>query len=303
MDHYLSLNGIKRNSKRARFSGRLGKNDELYVELPALNLRLYNCYRIKPIDLKQIVHSIQDWQLELIEGYPSMISTVSKFIIHSRETCLFPKLQMISTTAETLYESDRHMIEKAFNTKVYNQYASSEGSPFIGECKYGRLHLFLYSGILNKVKEKDKYVVTSFRSSKTRLVNYDIGDEFALDIDDYLIGSSCECGLIHPVIESIQGRRDDYILDENNLPIQRLDIIYKGLVGIVESQVIQNVPGTVVVKVVTDKNWNELNHIKLRHNLHNLLGKSIDVNIIIVDHIARSSNGKFRAVINNINKN
>ena len=59
----------------------------------------------------------------------------------------------ITTTAETLYDYQRSIIQEFFQCKVYNQYASSEGSPFITECKSGSLHVNMDSGIfefLNK---------------------------------------------------------------------------------------------------------------------------------------------------------
>ena len=39
---------------------------------------------------------------------------------------------------------------------MYNQYASSEGAPFIIECKEGNLHLELQSGVFEVLDENDK---------------------------------------------------------------------------------------------------------------------------------------------------
>ena len=228
-DHYLWNNGVRRNDRRARFSGRLGKNDPLYIDLPLLNLRLYNSYRVQENDLAQLTRSLKEWDPVLIEGYPSMISTISKFLLKSEKRLTFGSLKVISTTAETLFEYDRNIIESAFNVRVSNQYASSEGSPFIAECAFGKLHLYLYSGIIRKVFDRDIYLVTSFRSTKFPLINYNIGDRFVLNEEDRIFGSNCQCGSIHPLITDVLGRNDDFILDENQNPIQRLDIIYKGL--------------------------------------------------------------------------
>jgi phenylacetate-CoA ligase len=301
-DHYLWLNGVGRNDRRARFSGRLGKNDPLYIELPLLNLRLYNSYRIQDYELAELLDSLKEWNPVLIEGYPSMISTVSKFIRKSQNNLSIPGLRMISVTAETLYEWDRKIIESAFNVKVHNQYASSEGSPFVAECAFGNLHLYLFSGIIRKVFDKEVYLVTSFRSSKVNLINYDVGDRFVLNEEDYLIGSNCKCGSIHPIVSDVLGRNDDYILDENQKPIQRLDIIYKGLYGIIESQIVQYRKNYVSIYIVPDTNWDVEASAKLVTNTRNLLGDSMNVEIKLTGSIEKGPNGKFRAVLNRMIK-
>jgi phenylacetate-CoA ligase len=300
-DHYLWLNGVDKNARRARFSGRLGKRDPLFIELPLLNTRLYNSYRVENNELTEILDSLSDWNPELIEGYPSMISTLGKFLLKSKDDFSFRSLKMISTTAETLFDWDRSIIERAFKVKVYNQYASSEGSPFIAECAYGRLHLYLYSGLIRKVVDQDIYLVTSFRSSKFHLVNYDIGDKFILEEQDHVIGSKCRCGSIHPVITDILGRKDDFILDENKNPIQRLDIIYKGLYGILESQIVQYQEGSVTIFIKPDSTWDDKARDKIITNTKNLLGEKMNVIVKLKTSIEKGPNGKFRAVLNNLN--
>jgi phenylacetate-CoA ligase len=299
-DHYLWLNGISRNSKRARFSGRLGKDDSYFITMHPLHLRLYNSYRLEHDDVKCIVGSLLRWKMELIEGYPSTIATIAKWILKNDKDIVFEKLKMISVTAETLFEVDRHCIEKAFKVKVFNQYASSEGSPFIYECNQGNLHLMLYSGLLHRINGMDNFVVSSFRSSRIKLRAYDIGDTFDINERDLLFKSSCKCNSIHPSILSVGGRTDDYVYDENNVAIQRLDIAYKGLTGIVESQVVQNEHGTLEVFVVPDTDWIGLNESILKKNFTKLLGDGMVIKIKLVTKINRGPNGKFRSVINNI---
>ena len=300
-DHYLWLNSIGKNARRVRFSGRLGKRDPLYIELPLLNTRLYNSYRVEANEISQILRSIVDWKPVLIEGYPSMITTVAKFLLNSKEEYTFRGLRMISTTAETLYEWDRNIIENAFKVKVHNQYASSEGSPFIAECAYGSLHLYLYSGLIKKVCDQDNYLVTSFRSSKFHLINYDIGDKFVFEETENVIGSKCRCGSIHPVITDILGRNDDFILDYNQNPIQRLDIVYKGLYGILESQIVQYSKESVTIFVKPDSSWDEKMREKLIVNTKSLLGEKMNVVVELKTSIEKGPNGKFRAVMNKLN--
>jgi phenylacetate-CoA ligase len=278
----------------------LGKEDPMFIDMPLLNLRLYNSYRLKQTDLSKIVDSILNWQPELIEGYPSTISTLSNFIKKNYRDIQFKRLKMISVTAETLYEKDREIIESAFGVKVHNQYASSEGSPFIYECSKGNMHLLLFSGVLHKIRDRSKFVVSSFRSSRVRLFAYDIGDDFTLNLDDRLFGSDCGCKSLHPKVLNIGGRNDEYIYDENKDLVQRLDIAYKGLTGINESQIIQRQFGSIEVLVVINKEWKDEYSVKLTNNLKELLGKSMIVDIVKVENIELGANGKFRAVINKI---
>ena len=211
-DVYLHTIGVKPFDERARFSGRLNaKNgDMISVDLPLIKTRLYNSYNISKTTIKDYVESLNKYKPKLVEGYPSALFQLCKYILlFDLKIDFIPKA--ISCTAETLRIDQRQLIQEVFNCKVYNQYASSEGAPFITECKNGKYHLLLYTGLIHNVRDVEGVAVTSFRNSIIPLINYFIGDIITFK-DKFLFNNEkCDCGTLMPIISNIQGRLEDTI--------------------------------------------------------------------------------------------
>jgi len=76
-----------------------------------------------------------------------------------------------------LTKSGRELLERVFKCKVYDQYASSEGAPFVTECENQVLHMELASGVFEHFEDgSDEVLVTSFTTHGTPLIRYRIGD-------------------------------------------------------------------------------------------------------------------------------
>src|SRR5690625_1158526 len=122
-------------------------------------------------------------------------------------------VKAIFPTSETVTKEMRITIETFFKAKIYNQYDSSEGAPFIFECINGNLHMELQSGVFEVLDYNDKHtqfdilIVTSFTNEDTTLIRYDISDYIALE--DH--SKTCDCGNNNPLVKEILGSIDDYI--------------------------------------------------------------------------------------------
>src|SRR5690606_19789374 len=152
---------------------------------------LMSVFHLKEDNLKYYIEKINSFKPVYLDGFPSAIYVLSEYI-NRKKIILSFKPFAVCTTAETLFDYQRKEIEKAFGCKVYNQYASSEGSPFITECKYGKMHVEEDSGIFEflddnnqpvKSEQIGRMVVTSLRSWKTPLLRYDILDYVEMDTD------------------------------------------------------------------------------------------------------------------------
>ncbi len=294
--------------KQVRFSGRLivrpdAEKSPFWVYNYFENQLLMSTYHLKENNLKHYIKKLNNFKPISLDGYPSAIYIMSRYINENNITLDFtPKA--IAVTAETLYDYQRFEIEKAFNCHVYNQYASSEGSPFITECIKGNLHLNTDSGVfefINTVGEKAKpgevaqLVVTSFTNLKTPLIRYSIGDTVLLAKE----GKTCDCGCVMPIIEKLTGREDDILWTQEKGYVGRMDTAYKGLQGIVKSQIVQESPKEIVVNVIANDEFSSAMQEMLLHNLKDRLGHKIDYQINQVDEIPLGPNGKFDAVKRN----
>ncbi len=291
--------------RQVRLSGRLiveptTKKPPFWVYNYFENQLLMSTYHLTEDNLPHYIKRLNTFKPELLDGYPSAIYIISKYINENNIPLKWiPKA--IAVTAETLYDYQRIEMEKAFGCNVYNQYASSEGSPFITECTEGNLHLNIDSGVFEFINTKGaiakpgevaQLVVTSFTNLKTPLIRYNIEDTVLLSEQN----STCTCGCVMPTIEKLTGREDDILWTEEKGYVGRMDTAYKGLKGIVKSQIIQDDPKSITVNAIVDKEFDTTMQEKLLSNLKDRLGQNLNYTVHIVDTIPLGANGKFNAV-------
>ena len=191
----------------------------------------------------------------------------------------------------------KETIEKAFGCPVRDQYASSEGAPFITECHCGKLHYCTDTGVI-EFGEDGEMTVTCFETHGTPLLRYRIGDK-AFPAGE----QSCTCGCKMPVVERIEGRSLDYIQSKSN---GRFTSIYLSLVSadfmnsVKKMQFVQNDIDSVDIYLETDSTYQEKMNKIILSKLHYSLGDDMEIRIHRVDNIAKDPSGKFRFVINRI---
>jgi len=298
--HTIGLDIIER---QVRLSGRFvvhpdRKKPPFWVYNKAENQLIMSTYNLVDKNLPHYIDKLNKFKPTLIDGFPTLVTVLSKYINQNNIALTFtPKA--ICVTAETLYDFQRIEIEKAFKCKVYNQYASSEGSPFITECKAGNLHVNIDSGyfeFLNakgeaaKPNEVANMVVTSFRNLKTPLIRYNIGDTVILSENQ-----QCTCGCAMPIIKKISGREDDILWTEERGYVT-IDIYHEGLEDIIKSELIQYSPDKMVLNLIVNGEYTKTMDTILLNHLKERLGKNVNYTINIVDDIPLSANGKFVAV-------
>ncbi len=296
--------GVKTKDKQVRFSGRLVINNDakkppFWVYNYFEKQLMMSTYHLKSENFKFYIEKLNKFKPKLIDGYPSAIFIISKFINKNKIKLSFvPKA--IAVTSETLYDYQRIEIEKAFRCHVHNQYASNEGSPFITECTNGNLHVNLDSGIFEYVNNEGKpakpgeianLVVTSIIRFKTPLIRYNIGDTVLLPLQNEI----CNCNCNMPIVKKIIGREDDILWTEEKGYVVSADTALIDIEGIMEGQIIQENPKLVVVNLIVDDAFNKKMHDRLLNNLKDRLGEHIDYTINIVDNIPLGPNEKFDA--------
>ncbi len=301
---YYDWMGLPKKFKSVRFSGRIIVDPETtkppFWVFSAINRQLFmSTYHLADDNMKAYIKKLNDFKPEFLDGYPSSFYILAQYIVSNGIKLQFKPIA-ISTTAETLFDHQRKTIEKAFGCKVYNQYASSEGSPWIVECKEGHYHLWIDTGVFEFIDQKDngdetviaEMVVTSFRNLKTPLIRYRIGDY----VSRYKEEQICTCGSHYPVIHSIIGRQDDILYTKEKGHIGRLDPVYKELSGIKQSKIIQTAVDCLEVLIVPDLSYKSTIGDKLLENLYDRLGRDITINLIEIDTIPLGKNGKFKSV-------
>jgi len=309
LDYFRGWYGYQLGKKTAWFSGkalltprdirknRFWKTDYLH------KVRYYSTFHINEKYLGYYLENLIKFQPEYMVGFPSSIMEIARYGI--RHNIEFPKkiIKAIFPTAETITEEIRKTLSEYFHTQVLDQYASSEGAPFIYECPKGNLHIELQSGVFevldenNQPTDKGRLVVSSFTTYGTPLIRYDIGDRLKLS------NKKCTCGNQNPLAESILGRIDDYVYSQETgkINLGNVSNTLKDVKGIIKFQVIQNQLDEIIIKIIIDKEkFTAKYREKFLSNWRDRVGEKMPVKLMEVDEIPVEKSGKFRMVKNNI---
>jgi len=287
--HLLTSKDIRKN--------RFWKTDVYY------NVRYYSTFHIKEDYLKYYLENLIKYQPKFLVGFPSSIADIARYGFKHNIDFPANTIKGIFPTAETITAEIRKLIESYFKTNIYNQYASSEGAPFIFECINKKLHLELQSGVFEVLDENNiptnegRLILTSFSTQGTPLIRYDIGDRLKLS------SGICNCGNNNPLVDEILGRIDDYIYSPENgkINLGNVSNTLKDIKGVIRFQAIQDTLDSILIKVETDKDlYNKEVENKFIQNWKDRVGDKMEITLEYIDDIPVEKSGKFRMVKNNI---
>lgn len=296
--------GIRQGERRASFNGRQfisraqGKKNFWRYNYFRKQM-LYSTFNMTDENLPYYIQSLNKFKPIVINGFVSAIFEISNYINNNNITLAF-KPKVIFTTSETLLPYQRKAMEKAFGCPVRDQYASSEGAPMITECRCGKLHYNLYTGVIEEYQTEygTEMLVTGFNTHGTPLIRYRIGDMWELSND------TCECGCCFPVVKRIEGRKVDYLLSKQygKVSLSHLADVIKGLPNsIVNMQFIQREISKIEVKIIVDKNnFTQEDQEKIKQELIYRFGTDMQFDIQVVDEIPKEKSGKYSLIKNEI---
>jgi phenylacetate-coenzyme A ligase PaaK-like adenylate-forming protein len=103
-----------------------------------------------------------------------------------------------------------------------------------------------------------------------------------------------------PVLERIDGRVEDYVITPDGRRVGRMDHIFKDALEVKEAQIHQPSQGRIVVRFVPRAGFDETVRRRLEQEFRGRLGDEIEIGWERVDAIPRQPNGKFRAVVSDL---
>jgi len=310
LDNFRGNFNYKLGKKTAWFSGKnlLNNNDlkkdRFWKTDYYYNVRYYSTFHIHKKYLGFYLKNLIKYAPQYMVGFPSTMYEIAKFGILNKIDFPPNTIKAIFPTAETITEDIRNVLERYYKTNLYNQYASSEGAPFILECKNKKLHLELQSGVFEVLDSQDnpckngRLVVTSFNTNGTPLIRYDIGDQIELSDEE-----NCTCGNQNPLVKQILGRISDYIFSEETgkINLGNISNCLKGVKGIIKFQIQQYNLAELIILIESDP---EIYHKDYEtiflQNLRDRVGKKMTLKIKYVDKIPVEKSGKFRLIKNEL---
>lgn len=306
LDHFKSRVGFEnRKMRRATFNGKhivppTQKQKIFWRYNKATKQMIYSSFHLSEENMEYYVKSLNKFKPAAIDGFFMSMCDIASYIERHNLQLEFTPVA-IFPTSETLTKSGRELLERVFKCKVFDQYASSEGAPFVTECIHQKLHIELSTGVFEYFEEENQEIlVTSFSTHGTPLIRYKIGD--AMDFETTT--TTCDCGIESPKVISIQGRKLDFLYTSDGAKINGGNIanLFKNIPNaLIRAQTIQNQIGEVKILLEVDKNLYKKEYDELLKNefLHKF-GHNTKIIIEHVNEIPRESSGKFRMIKNNV---
>lgn len=312
LDSFREKHGYKIGKRTAWFSGKnlISEKDikkGVCSHYDFINkIRFYSTFHISKQNFDVYWKSLNKFQPEFIVGFPSSVYEICR-IADSKGLRLNTKVKVFFPTAETVLPQHREVIGRVLGCKLVDQYASSEGAPFILECTEGNLHIQSLTGIFEVVDEnmqpalEGEILVTSFTTHGTPLIRYRIGDCMKLSSRE----GKCKCNSSFPLVDKIEGRSNDFIysLEKGKINLGNLSNSTKDVNGIVCFQIIQEKQNHLFLKVVTSQQYNKVEENKFLSAIRERVGTRLEINLQYVQEIPREKSGKFRIVKNNLKLN
>lgn len=258
-------------------------------------------------NMQDYIRRIELFDPDYIQAYPSSISILSNYILQNGIQLHLRNLKAVLCSSETLFEHQREIIRKAFNTRLFSFYGHSERCCLAGECEFSTDYHFVseygYTELINnkgktatKENEAGEIVCTGFSNYSMPLIRYRTGD-IAINTE-----RECSCGRNCRMAKKILGRLQDFFIDKNGSPITFIsacDALFEIKDKILAYQYIQNEPGKVKLNIegIGLTECADINKVK---NEFLRWYPSLELDVEAIEHIERTQSGKFRYLIQNL---
>jgi len=296
--------GLGLNDRCAYLKGRVivrpgSKSSRLYAYDPMMKELHLSTYHLSTETAKHYVDVMKQYKVKALFGYPSAVYPVAR-------TCLDYgidfKLQSVLLTSETLFESHRQTIAKAFDCEVFDFYGGAERVCYIFTCEHGNYHIIPEYGLTelvpieNNGKGYCKIIATGFWNMTMPLIRYDTGD-VVVKSDE-----TCKCRREFPMIKSIIGREGDVVRTASGRElgasiVTHLVYVICGANYFVESQVIQDSLDHITIEYVPSPNLSPeyLSEFSMRLAKH--LPSDLKFSLKEVEAVQRTYAGKIKPII------
>lgn len=306
LDHFKKRVGFfHRKMRRATFNGKhiVPPSQEKKVFWRynrACKQMIYSSFHLTEENMKHYVDSLNKFKPHAIDGFFMSMCDVANYIERHKIELFFQPVA-IFPTSETLTTGGRALLERVFKCKVYDQYASSEGAPFVTECKEQVLHIEMASGVFERIgSDTDEVLVTSFTTHGTPLIRYKIGDSMIFGKE----GDCCKCALQAPIVKKIEGRSLDFLYTADGAKINAGNIanLFKNMPNaLIRAQAIQDSLTQIKILLEVDKNlYNKKYDELLRNEFSHKFGSKTEIIVKHVEEIPREKSGKLRLIKNNL---
>jgi phenylacetate-CoA ligase len=296
--------GIRKGTWQAQFAGRsVVPADQPRPPFWRLNIPgrqlLFSGFHMSDANLPAYVGELRKRRPPWLFGYPSHLAVLATHVV-DEGVDLGYEFRWVTTAGENLMPHQAALIERAFGVAPLEHYGLAEGVANFSQCELRRLHVdedFAATEFLpSEAPGQSRIVGTSWVNPATTFVRYDTADLATVAES----ATSCPCGRAGRIVESVDGRREDYVVLANGAQVGRLGHVFEDMVNVREAQIVQRRPGAILIRVVRRPEYGEDDESQLLRGYRKLLGEAMEIEVDHVAALPRSPVGKLRFVVSEL---
>jgi phenylacetate-CoA ligase len=239
---------------------------------------------------------LERFKPDVLDGYSSNLYLLAQEVQKRGDEVFAPR--MIYGTSETLTPQMRATVNAAFKVRMFDQYGGVEMGRTAWECpEHTGYHMDMESVIMEFIREEEtvspgergEIVYTNLYNYAMPFLRYKCGD-IGIPSDE-----KCSCGRGLPLMKSLEGRKDSFIL----LPSGRIFppttwIIVLMKHPIQQFKVIQHTIDHIEILIVPGNTFSEEECTKIKEETKEVLKEEVEIEITLVKEIPREKSGKLR---------
>jgi phenylacetate-CoA ligase len=268
--------------------------------------RFIPVFEMRDDALCDVVRQISAWQPVLLDGYAEALNLLAQYI--QAAGGLERKPHAVMSSAQTLPDQSRRVIEDAFGCRVYDKYGSREFSGIAYECEaHAGYHVVAEGYIVEILRdgepaapgETGEVVITDLNNYCMPFIRYRIGD-LAQAVDN---SRPCSCGRGLPRIGRVEGRVQSIIQgnDGRYLPGSFFSHYLKEFsFAFRQYQVVQEERGAILFNVVKGSRYSDDVLDEVLRTFRQYLGQEMRIDVQFVENIEMVRTGKRLASISRL---
>jgi phenylacetate-CoA ligase len=273
-----------------------------------LNQLVLNAFAMSPERMDHYLDALESFQPRSIYGYSSSVALLAAHAKSRGRRLRLPKLKVVCTTGEPLYEHQRTLLTEVFGVAVANEFGSRDIGFTAHETPHGQMLLMSESIILEVLDangepvapgEMGEAVMTGLCSEAQPFIRYRTGDMVRMSTEPDKDGRG-----LH-VIAEVLGRQTDFLVRSDGTIMHALAGIYvlRAVDGVGEFKLIQHNKLNLEVQVVANNRWQADMTQAIESGLQKRLGEDVHIQVRLLDNIPPEASGKHRYVVSHVRLN
>jgi phenylacetate-CoA ligase len=286
----------------------MSRSQVLRERIDALLMRrlFIPAFEFSPETIEEYIDRIRRFKPVLVDGYAESLNFLATYVREGGKPGFSPKA--IISSAQSLPDNMRDLIEEAFGTRVFDKYGSREFSGIAYTCEASLDHHVMDESYIVELLvdarpaepgEIGEVVITDLNNFSVPLIRYRIGD-LAVAVEQT---EPCPCGRHLSRIGQIEGRTQAIVHcgDGTWLPSAFfLHFFKEHEYAIRFFQVYQETSGAFTLKIVKNRQFTDGAFREILDGLRQYTGEDTRIDVEFVDEIPLVRTGKRSPVVSTL---